>query len=107
MFVRHPDETGRRRKTITKFLLIINLFLTRLVYDLQVTSGKPGVNMVCQFCYDRPIVKATGHSGKMVEVSCPVCGMKFIHNPESDVDNVPPRRKSGDPASDKKQRARP
>jgi hypothetical protein len=30
--------------------------------------------MTCQFCYDRPIVRATGHNGELVPMNCPVCG---------------------------------
>ena len=31
--------------------------------------------MTCQFCYDRPLVRATGHNGELVPMDCPVCGM--------------------------------
>jgi hypothetical protein len=30
--------------------------------------------MTCQFCYDRPLVRATGHNGELVPMVCPVCG---------------------------------
>jgi hypothetical protein len=34
-----------------------------------------GRNMACEFCYDRPIVRATGNNGELVPMICPVCGM--------------------------------
>ena len=81
-------------KINTKFIQIANLYLTHLVYYLQVTIGKVCVMMVCQFCYDRPVVKATGHDGQMIGMSCPMCGIEVIPNFETTVNNTQSRRKS-------------
>jgi len=51
----------------------MNLNLTLLVYNIKIIVRGPGFNMTCQFCYDRPVVRATGHNGEMVPVNCPVC----------------------------------
>jgi hypothetical protein len=58
--------------------------------------------MVCQFCYDRPIVKATGQDGKTVEVSCPVCGTRAIPGSGTADNDAEPHRKSGDQKSNNK-----
>jgi hypothetical protein len=50
--------------------------------------------MVCPFCYDRPIVMATGKNGKLNEVRCPVCGLSGAPGFGVDIDNARARRKS-------------
>jgi hypothetical protein len=45
--------------------------------------------MTCQFCFNKPLAKATGHNGELVPISCPVCGMDSTSGSGQTLENSP------------------
>jgi uncharacterized Zn finger protein (UPF0148 family) len=65
-----------------------------------------GLNMTCQFCYDRPIVRATGHNGEVISVRCPMCGKAATPDLETVASDDKVHSNSKAKARGKKTRAR-